>query len=160
MTMQHTPSPEDAAFLADWKFKEPRYPYVLFRQKHVEILDPTHKPEHAERPGDHMGLRPYESVTVLNVDGCHCQPEKIRSRWLKLKKCKVISWGNFPEPGEQRAKVMVGADGRTPWQTLELALKQELGEMAADNERINVLDAKVKALEKELAEKAKGKKDA
>lgn len=106
-----------------------------------------------------MGLRPYEALVTLNVEGCHCQLEKISNRYLTLKKSRVVTWGNFPDKAtDQRAKMMVDASGKTPWEKLSEFLSRQVTGAIAQDQKVSHLEAKVAQLEKEAAETKKGKK--
>lgn len=148
MTFAHQPTPEDLEFLNSKRngkalFKEPKFPYVVFRGKFVEVLKDTDP----EKDAYENGLKRYDQPVILNVAGCHCQPNKIRSRFLDLKDWKIITWGNFPSPDSREAKMVRDQNGRTPWEELEDFLKKIVGGYQSENKKISALEAKVKEYE-------------
>lgn len=118
MTWAREPSEEDRAFLEGLGFREPHYPYVVFRMKFWEALD--NKKHGEERlPDDIDGFRPYEHFCTVNVGGCHCQPEKLERNWMMRRGGKLITWGNFPRPTDPIARLLSDKEKGSPWEILE-----------------------------------------
>jgi len=150
---KYTPSAEHMALIEKEKWREPNHPYILFVTKHVEILDAKKHEDINQQPNDYEGLRPYEALTVLRVEGCHKQPAKIKDRWLNLKGAKIVTWGKFPDANSPEAKLISDPGKMNPWEILETWLQKEVSDQAA-------VAAQVTAIQEKLAEALKAKEEA
>lgn len=155
--MDHKPTEADEAFLKEHKFREPNYPYVVLRQKYLEVLS-FEKHGEEKMKANPLGKEAYETVRIVNVAGTHRQKDKFEKHFIKQCGGKVITWGKFPNPDSVMVKAISESGQRSPWIDLEDLLKREVGQLAQQSEERRLMEDRIAALEKRNKElEAKGK---
>lgn len=163
------PTDDDATFMRARGWREPLWPYVVFRAPKWETLDdkkqettPVTKLLKTENVEIANGFAKYFECVSLNVGGCHKRKDRID--YYLEKGAKILAWGRFPKPESYEARVLSDGPGKpTPWQVLDAHLRVKIGQRVAVEGREQAFEAEIAAarariaeLEKQVVPSAKG----
>ncbi len=137
--MERQPSQSELELIKKCKWREPNFPYVLFKKYYKEVLRKDDKGSSAD--DEDRGYSLYEDLCCLTVAGVHRQTHKL-DKMMTNKNMKVVTWGNFPKNDDPRAKAVSGG-GNNPWAELDLFLQRKAGMAAAVDEQISALEKKI-----------------
>lgn len=153
--------PETLNYLKGWK--KPQHAYVLFEKREIHL-------------GKDMNYRLGTGLMTLNLEARPEQESKLNYYVFK-KRFRIIDYGNFPKLNDanpsraSKARMYSGHNGANPWDSMEQSIlgimgtnpnwREEKAKYEAEKSglaaKLAAEEARVKALEAQLAEKTNAK---
>lgn len=153
----HPASAEDLELLKKNKFKEPNFPYVVFKGTFYEVVDDKKvSQEELDKFAEdgHPNRKPFIGVATITVKGVMNRFEILDTRFIKPKGFKVVTWGAFPDENSELAKSLRdGPSSPSPWAILHEKLKRHVTGETKRTEEIRALEKKVAELEAQAKKK-------